>query len=127
MLAMNGADAKRASDIGRLHDDRNRRVWLVVVLTAMGLGVAWFVESRWKCLVAGVVAGVAIWLGALKNERVLWMGIVAFPFVGYSLLFLHVGRVDRIALFVAGGGLALVCLGGVRRFQYLRRNPAANL
>jgi hypothetical protein len=124
MLTMNGADAKRASDIGRLHDDRKHQAWLVVVLTALGIGVAWFIDSRWICLAAGVLAGLAIWVGARKNERVLWIEVVAFPFVGYWLLILHVGRVDRIALFVVGGGLSLVCLGGVRLFQYLRRNPA---
>jgi hypothetical protein len=124
MLTMNGADAKRALEIGRLHDDRAHRALLVAVLTALGLGVAWYVENRWLCLAAGVVAALAIWLVAQKNARVLWIEVVAFPFVGYWLLVLHMGRVDRIALFVVGGGLSLVCLGGVRLSQYLRRNPA---
>jgi hypothetical protein len=124
-LTMNGADAKREQDIGRLHDDRKHQAWLVVVLTAVGIGVAWFVDNTWICLAAGVVAGLAIWVVAQKNERVLWIEVVAFPFVGYWLLLLHVGRVDRIALFVVGGGLALVFSGGFRLLQYLRRNPAS--
>src|ERR1700683_1965993 len=53
ILAMNGADAKRASDIGRLHVDRKHQAWLVVLLTALGLGVGWFIDRRWLCLAAG--------------------------------------------------------------------------
>jgi intracellular septation protein A len=123
VLTLNGADAKKAWNTGRLHEDRNRRAGLVVGLTLMGLAAAWFIESRWICLAAGILVGLAIWLGTRKHERASWIEVVAFPFAGmYSLIF-RTGKVDRLAVFVVGGGLALVLTGGLRLFQYLRRNP----
>jgi hypothetical protein len=125
-LSLSGADAKRPSDIGRVHEDRKRRALLVIALCAAGMAAAWFVESRWICLVAGMVIALAIWLGTRKNERASWIELAAFPFAGMYLLVVHVGKVDRLAVFVVGGGLALVLSGGWRLIQYLRRNPVPN-
>lgn len=125
-LSLSGTDAKRSSDVERLGQDRRRRAWLVIALLLLAVGATWFIESRWICLVVGLVASFSLWWGTRDNERAAWIEMIAFPFVGFYLLIFPVAQRNRMTFFVLGGGLALVLSGAFSLVRYLRHNRVLN-
>ncbi len=129
VLSLQGADTKKLSEIERLNANRKQRTWVLMVLALVAPSVTMEIESRWICLVVGVLAGLGLWLGMRKYERGSWIEVAAFPLIGLYLVIFPVARENRLGRlydFLAGGGLALMLSGTLRLVQYLRRNPASS-
>ena len=107
-----------------LSPDRKRRAWLLIGLVVAAILVTRLVESPWICLGGGLLAGLSLWLAIRKNEKVSWIEVFAFPFVGLCLAVFAVAPRNRLPFFVLGAGLALALSGALRLVRYLRRNPA---
>jgi len=129
-LSLQGADARRPSDVERVRADRKRRTFLVAALVLVVTTATMFIASRWICAVAGVVLAAALWLGARRDERLSWIVLLGFPFIGFymtAFLFVRVSGPDRVAYFLAGGGVLFVLEGAWKLIQYLRSHPPAEL
>lgn len=128
-LSLQGADAQRPADVERVHADRKKRVFLVAGLVLIVTTATMFIANRWICAAAGVVLAAALWLGSRKDERLSWIVLVGFPFVGFymtAFLATHVTGPDRVAYFLAGGGVLFVADGTLRLLRYLRLNPVVS-
>jgi len=122
-LGIEGADAARAQDSARLHSDRKKRMMLVIGLVLIAVLGTMFVQNRWIC-------AAALWLSARKDQQLSWIVLAGFPFAGfYMTMFLasHVTGPDRIAYFLAGGGVLFVLDGVVSLIRYIRQNPMARV
>jgi hypothetical protein len=129
-LSLQGADAQRLSDIERVDADRKKRAFLVAALVLVVTTATMFIANRWICAVAGVVLAAALWLGSRKDERLSWIVLVGFPFIGFymtAFLAMHVSGPDRVAYFLAGGGVLFVLEGAWKLIQYLRSHPRVEL
>ena len=128
-LSLQGADAQRPSDIERVHADRKKRMVFTVVMVLVATIATMFIPNRWICAGAGVVLAAALWLGSRKDERLSWIVLVGFPFIGFymtAFLATHVTGPDRVAYFLAGGGVLFVADGALRLLRYLRLNPVVS-
>ena len=122
-LALRDADERRLKEVERIHQDRKRLMWMIIAMAAVAAAAAWFIESRWICLVVGCGVGAALWVATRENQRISWIEITAMPLVGFYAFLVPVHRQDRLLTFVAGGGIALIISGTVSLIRYLRQNP----
>ena len=129
-LSLQGADAQRPTDADRVRADRKKRAFIVGGPLLLMTIATMFIANRWICAVAGVVLAGALWLGARKDERLSWIVLVGFPFIGFymtAFLAVHVSGPDRVAYFLAGGGALFVLEGAWKLIHYLRLNPRPEL
>lgn len=124
-LSLGQTEARRASEVDQQYRDRKHLMWMIIVLAAVAAAATWFIESRWICLVVGIGVGGALWLATRKKQRISWIEITAMPLVGFWAFLVPVHRQDRLLVFVAGGGIALIISGTVSLIRYLRQNPVA--
>jgi hypothetical protein len=125
-LSLQGADAKWAKDIDRVQKDRKRQMIFTVAMVLVATLGMMFIANRWICGAAGVAIAAALWMGVRKDERLSWIVLAGFPFIGfYMTVFManHVVGPDRVAYFLAGSGMLFLLDGAVALIRYLRRNP----
>ena len=125
-LSLQGADAKRSSDIERLHTYRKQRLMFLCVVVAMATIAMMFVQNRWICALAGILMAVALWTWGRKVQRLSWVILGGFPFVGFYMTLFQAHRVvgvRRVAYFLAGAGVVLILDGALTLLRYLRVNP----
>lgn len=123
-LALREAERRRASEVDQQYQHRKWQMWMIIALAVVGAAATWLIVSRWICLIVGFGVGGALWLATRKKQRISWIEITAMPLVGFCAFIVPVHRQDRLLVFVAGGGIALIISGTVSLIRYLQRNPA---
>ncbi len=125
-LSMQGSDAKRPSDIERLHKYRKQRLVLTCVVAAVATGAMMFLQNRWICAAAGIAMALALWFWGRKVQRVSWLILGGFPLVGFLLAIFMSDRLpgsERIAYFLAAAGVIFILDGALTLFHYLHAHP----
>jgi hypothetical protein len=125
-LSLQGADANPPEDAARLHADRKRRLWFAVALTLIAVVPTMFIRSPWICSATGLLLAAALWFGARHEQRLSWIVLGGFPFLGFTLsVFLPRAIVgsERIAYLLAGAGLLFFLDGTLSLIRFLLRNP----
>jgi|GEM_PF-2285565 hypothetical protein len=126
VLSMGGADATREQEWKRVHEDRKRRAVLAIVLSAGAMIALLLIRNPWICALTGAALSAALWIGARKDQRLSWIVLAGFPFLGVYLTIFRYGNApgpDRAAYFLAGAGILFVAEGAVTLIRYLRKNP----
>jgi hypothetical protein len=125
-LSLQGADAKPPEDAARLHADRKRRLWFAIALTLVAVVPTMFIRSPWIFSATGLLLAAALWYGARHEQRLSWIVLGGFPFLGFTLsVFLPRAVIgsERIAYLLAGAGVLFFADGALSLFRFLLRNP----
>jgi hypothetical protein len=116
---------KEANEAQRARKNRNRRVWLLVLVP-----VAWIASALmhrwWMCAAAGLAAGLGIWLAALRDEQMSMAVVFWMPWVGFAMVQLSsplIRPLQRTGFLVTGIGASLAAAGMLTLMRYLLRNP----
>jgi hypothetical protein len=126
VLTKSGADAARAEEWRKIHEDRKRRAALTILLMGSTMLAMLVIRNPWICALAGIAMSAGLWIGAKKDQRLTWVVLAGFPLLGLYMSISRFGKAngpDRAAYFLAGAGVLFLMEGTVSVVRYLKENP----